>query len=268
MYPEITPLIRKAIKRRYQLIPYIYSLLLEAHQNGTPPQRWVGWNHEDDPEIWTSKLKSGESQYWLGDSLLVGGVFESGVDTTKIYLPNAPRSFGYMNMNEPHQHFTPGQWVDIETDWEKSIPLLAKIGSAIPIGKDVQTLPPGEDRNPGNLPLDDYRAVEIYPPKGDNPSRTFSTTWYEDDGISATSSISSFDVEYTCRQSRVWVRYEDELQPKFMPLWTDLIVIMPPGDRRVVVNEQGRPLEQVMNEDGLEPDEDERRQYVYIINRD
>lgn len=31
MYPEITPLIRDAIKRRYELIPYLYSLMLESH---------------------------------------------------------------------------------------------------------------------------------------------------------------------------------------------------------------------------------------------
>lgn len=56
MYPEITHLVRKAIKRRYAMIPYIYSLMLESHQTAIPPQRWTGWGYEKDPEVWTGPI--------------------------------------------------------------------------------------------------------------------------------------------------------------------------------------------------------------------
>lgn len=58
MYPEITPLVRDAIKRRYEILPYIYSLGLESHLTASPPQRWIGWGYESDPEVWTKALKS------------------------------------------------------------------------------------------------------------------------------------------------------------------------------------------------------------------
>lgn len=87
MYPEITPLVRDAIKRRYEILPYIYSLGLESHLTASPPQRWIGWGYESDPEVWTKALKSGEEQFWFGDTILVGGVYEPGVTVAKMYLP-------------------------------------------------------------------------------------------------------------------------------------------------------------------------------------
>ncbi|CAG8980774.1 hypothetical protein HYALB_00012874 [Hymenoscyphus albidus] len=79
MYPEITPLIRAAIKRRYEMIPYLYTLMLQSHLKAVPPQRWIVSGYESDPEVWCEALKAGEKQYWLGGSLLVGGVYEPGI---------------------------------------------------------------------------------------------------------------------------------------------------------------------------------------------
>lgn len=64
MYPAVTPLVRAAIKRRYELIPYLYSLALNSHLTATPPQRWVGWGYETDAEVWSPELLKGETQYW------------------------------------------------------------------------------------------------------------------------------------------------------------------------------------------------------------
>src|ERR1700685_1025062 len=36
MYPSIIPQIRATIKRRYELIPYLYSLALESHMSAIP----------------------------------------------------------------------------------------------------------------------------------------------------------------------------------------------------------------------------------------
>ncbi len=101
MYPEVTPIIRAAIKRRYELMPYIYSLALESHLTASPAQRWVGWGYEDDPNVWTSELLRGEEQYWLGDSLLIGGVYESGLSEAKLYLPKtSSNACGFLDLNK------------------------------------------------------------------------------------------------------------------------------------------------------------------------
>jgi len=102
-----------------------------------------------------------------------------------------------------------GQWVDVETVWYGSgIPVLAKVGSAIPVGKNVQVQSPGEtDGNPADLPKDDYRWVEIFPPKGAS-GRTFETSWLEDHGIAAQPAISRYIVRYGSTIETVTVSLE------------------------------------------------------------
>ncbi|TVY84919.1 Alpha-glucosidase [Lachnellula suecica] len=236
MYPETTPLIRDAIKRRYELIPYLYSLMLQSHMTALAPQRWIGWGHESDPEVWTQEVMSGETQYWLGSSLLVGGVHEPGKRVAHIYLPKASEEDeGYINLNEPYQHLPAGQWTYILSEWDTSIPLLARIGGAIPVGKDLQTRSPGDSRFPSpNVVEDDYRAVEIFPPAGVSKT-SYSVTWYEDDGISARPAISTFCIKYSSTETEVIVGFEKGEENGYVPLWKELDIILPVGDQRLVV---------------------------------
>lgn len=275
MYPEITPLIRDTIKRRYEILPYIYSLALESHLYAHPPQRWIGWGYESDPEVWQSKkLKEGEEQFWFGDTLLVGGVYEPGVKVAKVYLPrkghNAAASqpsfshgkdsgndsivesfdYGYVNLNAPYQYLASGQWVEIASEWQDSIPLLARVGSAIPTGKSVVTRTPGEDKidqaGAGIEELDDYRGIEIFPPRGSSHGRVFATTWLEDDGYTQNAAISSFMIKYSSTEEKVTVSLEKGKDNKYVPAWKDLDVILPHGDQRHVVSfETGKPLKRV-----------------------
>jgi alpha-glucosidase (family GH31 glycosyl hydrolase) len=239
MYEETTPLVRDIIKRRYEMIPYLYSLALESHTTATPPQRWTGWGYESDSEVWTNRtLIDGETQYWLGDALLVGGVFEAKAETSKVYLPkddsNPDLQFLDLN-NAPQTYYTAGQWVDVPAKWTESIPILAKVGSAIPVGRNEQVLAVGDTSNPANLPLDDYRAVEIFPPKGSSNGKSFTNVWYEDDGVSPPpAKISVFEVKYQTTESEVLVEYNERLQAGFVPQWKDLGIVLPAGDERSV----------------------------------
>ena len=260
MYPEITPLIRDTIKRRYEILPYIYSLGLESHLTASPPQRWIGWGYESDPEVWSDALKSGEEQYWFGDTMLVGGVYKPAITTAKMYLPRKSGEgfdFGYVNMNAPYEYLASGQWVNIASEWKTSIPLLAKIGGAIPVGKDIQTQSPGED-DPAyaNLDRDDYRGVEIFPPQKSSYGEIFESTWFEDDGISLKPKISSFTVRYSSTEEKVVVALVRGEGDDYMPQWKDLYVILQNGDRRFVVSEKdGKVLESL--------GEDKRGRVVY-----
>ncbi|CAF3457108.1 hypothetical protein SNK03_005474 [Fusarium graminearum] len=245
MHPSITHLVRKTIKRRYAMIPYIYSLALESHKSALPPQRWVGWGYESDPEVWN--LLDGEKQYWLGDSMLVGGVFESGASKARIYLPKASDDDeGYLNLNAPYQYLEAGQWVDIDAEWSGAgIPVLGKVGRAIPVGRDVQVLSPGEKENVADLPLDDYRAVEIFPPKkASKGGKWHETVWYEDDGTSAATKnkISSYTLSYTATETEIKVKFSRDESSGFEAPWKTLVVILPPGDQRKVVSEESKEV--------------------------
>jgi alpha-glucosidase (family GH31 glycosyl hydrolase) len=179
-----------------------------------------------------------ETQYWLGDALLVGGVFEAKAETSKVYLPkddsNLDLQFLDLN-NAPQTYYAAGQWVDVPAKWTESIPVLAKVGSAIPVGRSEQVLAVGDISNPANLPLDDYRAVEIFPPKGLSEGKAFTNVWYEDDGVSPPpAKISVFEVKYQTTESEVLVEYSEKLQPGFVPHWKDLGIVLPAGDERSV----------------------------------
>jgi alpha-glucosidase (family GH31 glycosyl hydrolase) len=245
MYPEITPLVRDAIKRRYEILPYIYSLGLESHLSASPPQRWIGWGYESDPEVWTPALKAGDEQFWFGETILVGGVYQPGVTAARIYLPRRAEGrfdYGYVNMNAPYEYLASGQWVDIRSEWRDSIPLLARIGGAIPVGKAVHTRVPGDDTAASLAvrEVDDYRGVEIFPPKGSSHDRVFETTWLEDDGISLNPGIARYTIRYSSTEEKVVVEFaREEEKGGFVPAWLDLDVILHYGDERRVVCEAG-----------------------------
>jgi alpha-glucosidase (family GH31 glycosyl hydrolase) len=244
MYPAITPLVRKTIKRRYAMIPYIYSLSLESHRSAIPPQRWTGWGYESDPEVWTTEITDGETQYWLGDALLVGGVYEPGVSKARVYLPKASEDDeGFLNLNAPFQHLEAGQWVEIDAEWHGAgIPVLGKVGTAIPIGRDVQVLSPGEKENVADLPLDDYRAIEVFTPQGDSKGKWYETTWYEDDGVSVVTKnkISEYKISYSTTETEVLVKFSRDESSGFTAPWKTLVVVLPAGDERIVKGEDGQ----------------------------
>jgi alpha-glucosidase (family GH31 glycosyl hydrolase) len=244
MYPEITPQVRDTIKRRYEMLPYIYSLGLESHMFAAPPQRWTGWGYESDPEVWTKEIKAGESQFWFGDSMIVGGVYTAGVNTANVYLPRKSGNafdYGYVNMNAPYQYIASGQWAEISSEWQTSIPLIARIGGAIPVGKNVHTRVPGDDTAASMAvdEIDDYRGVEIFPPKGTSHGNVFSKTWYEDDGISVQPKTSSYTVSYSSTEEKVLVKFERDEKSGFVPAWKELDIILHNGDQRRVVSSTG-----------------------------
>lgn len=248
MYPEIIPEVRKAIMRRYEMIPYLYSLMLQSTRTAVPPQRWTGWGYENDPEIWRSKLlKDGETQYWLGDSLLVGGVYEPGISEARVYLPKKSNSDpGFLNTNKPYQYLPAGTWHTISSPWTDSIPVLARIGSAVPVGKNKQVVAPGDKINKANLPDDNWRGIEIFsPPEEQSDGAWYTNTWLEDDGISPPpAKIASFSLSYAASATEVQAKFEHDVGA-FVPLWLErgLTIILPVGDGRLVVSADGKVVE-------------------------
>lgn len=138
-----------AVKMRYSLLPYIYSLAHEVSaQNGTY-QRALMMDFRDDRNVWNIA-----NEFMFGRSLLVAPVLEAkytperamsksraqigDVDftapkSTKVYLPAGAKWYDYETM----QQFDGGQEIEREVNI-KSIPLYVRAGSILPIGPDVQ----------------------------------------------------------------------------------------------------------------------------------
>ncbi|KAF9871331.1 neutral alpha-glucosidase ab precursor [Colletotrichum karsti] len=277
MYPTATPTIRAAVKRRYELVPYTYSHNLRAHHTAIPPQRWTGWGYESDPEVWTKAIKAGDTQYWFGDALIIGGVYEPGVDTAKVYLPKKSdgKDFGFLNTNAPYEHFEAGKWHTVLSPWYNSIPVIAKIGAAIPVGKPLPTTSQKEEdpEFPGQA-KDDWRGLEIFPPpvlRGSAASGTveqvssddvkgvvFEDAWFEDDGISRDVPAEyKFTVKYEVVDGeRISVEVRGAVtegdKNAWKPLWADggINVILPVGEDRTVVTKGAEAKEQSLDARG------------------
>jgi alpha-D-xyloside xylohydrolase len=128
-YPEVADTIRKWLKLRYALIPYLMQEGSKAVGSGMPVLRALILHHQDDPTCWAI-----DDQYYFGEDLLVAPIMNDE-GKRNVYLPE-------------------GEWVDLWTgekidgrEWKMNIvmplerlPVYARAGAEIPIyPKAVQT---------------------------------------------------------------------------------------------------------------------------------
>jgi alpha-glucosidase len=80
--PRIEAICRRFIELRYQLLPYLYSLFVEAHRSGAPIIRPLFWHDQNDP----SAVAAGD-QFLLGRELMVAPILRQGATARSVYLP-------------------------------------------------------------------------------------------------------------------------------------------------------------------------------------
>jgi len=85
---------KKAYTERYRLLPYLYTLLYEAHTQGNTVARPLFHEFPQDSNTWAINF-----QFLWGSGLLISPVVEEGVYTTDAYFPVA-RWFDYYTGNE------------------------------------------------------------------------------------------------------------------------------------------------------------------------
>jgi alpha-glucosidase len=162
MYPEILPAVREAIRFRYRLLPYLYSLFFEASQSGHPIIRPMVYEFPHDPRCRTESF-----DFMLGKSLLVASVLEPNTRIREVYLPTGTGWYDFFTGS----YYEGGQVVTLDVPLER-IPLLVRAGSFIPMGKLMRYI--GEQ-------ADDLREIYVFP---DPAEGTGHFTLIEDDGIS------------------------------------------------------------------------------------
>ena len=138
-----------AIKLRYSLLPYIYSLAHDVTANNGTYQRALMMDFRDDHNVWNMG-----NEFMFGRSLLAAPVLEakytperamsksrSGIGnvdfleqkTNKVYLPAGTRWYDF----ETLEQFEGGQEIERKVNI-KSVPIYVKAGSIVPIGPNVQ----------------------------------------------------------------------------------------------------------------------------------
>ncbi|MFI5336330.1 MAG: glycoside hydrolase family 31 protein [Opitutales bacterium] len=151
-------IVRRYLKLRYRLLPFLYTTLEEAHRTGVPWFRPLLLNFQDDPN--TLNL---DDEFMVGDALLAAPVLHAGERARDVYLPR-------------------GRWFDFWTGASVAggnlfrteapldhLPLYVRGGSIVPSTEPMNYT--------GEKPWDPLR-FDIYP----DDFGTAAGSLYEDDG--------------------------------------------------------------------------------------
>lgn len=157
---RVEPLCRKYINLRYELLPMFYTLSREAC-SGLPMMRplWCYWP-DDDTAVKT------DSQYMLGESLMVAPVTTKGAEEWEVYLPR-----GVWYDYWTGKQYAGGKNIMVSAPLD-TIPLFVKAGGILPKAPVVQYV--------DTAAKDDFDPISIEVYAGSDNSYTL----YEDDGIS------------------------------------------------------------------------------------
>ena len=153
-------IIRKYLKLRYRLLPYLYTALEEAHRTGVPMFRPLLLNYQNDPNTLTI-----DDQFMVGDALLAAPILRPGLTGRLVYLPEGIW-FDYWT----GQQFVGGRTIHVEAPLE-TLPLFVRGGAIIPMGPEMNYV--GEKAA-------DPLTFTIYPDARGEARLSL----YEDDGVS------------------------------------------------------------------------------------
>lgn len=153
-------IIRKYLKLRYRLLPFLYTTLEEAHRTGVPVFRPLLLNYQDDYQ--TLNL---DDQFMVSADLLVAPVLKPDVTSRMVYLP-AGTWFDYWTGKK----YSGPQMVRVQAPLDV-VPMFVRGGAIIPMGPEMNYV--------GEKPVDPL-TFEIYP----DAQGEAATTLYEDDGNS------------------------------------------------------------------------------------
>ncbi len=153
-------IIRKYLKLRYRLLPFLYTTLEEAHRTGVPLFRPLMLNYQDDPNTYNL-----DDEFMIGDDLLVAPVSRPDVTARLVYLPKGVWYDYWTN-----RKYEGGTMIRADAPLE-TVPMFVRGGAIIPMGPEMNHV--GEKAA-------DPITFAVYP----DEKGAASTTLYEDDGLS------------------------------------------------------------------------------------
>ena len=153
-------IIRKYLKLRYQLLPFLYTTLEEAHRTGVPLFRPLVLNYQDDPNTYNL-----DDQFMIGNDLLVAPIAKPDVTRRLVYLPKGMWYDYWTN-----KKYEGGKMISVDGPLE-TVPMFVRAGAIIPTWPEMKYV--------GEKPADPI-TFNIYPDNNGSAAATL----YEDDGLS------------------------------------------------------------------------------------
>jgi len=152
-------IIRKYLKLRYRLLPFLYSTLEESHRTGLPLFRPLVLNYPEDESTYNL-----DDQFMIGDDLLVAPVLRPDVTRRLVYLPK-----GVWYDYWTREKYQGERMIDVKAPLD-TVPMFVRGGAILPFGPEMNYV--------GEKSLDP--EFVIYP----DEKGTAQTSLYEDDGMS------------------------------------------------------------------------------------
>ena len=202
--PDVERICRKYLELRYQLLPYLYTAVREAHDTGVPIMRAMWLHFPDDPIA----VARGD-QYMWGPDLLVAPVVQKGATTRRLYLPRGVWFDFWTN-----ERVEGGREIDRPVTLDVT-PIFVRAGAVIPMGPVKQYTGEAVD-----APL----TLVAYP--GANGSSSI----YEDDGGSF-----AYRQGAWMKVAMTWADATRQLSLKLAPESR----MLPPTSRRIEVRVAG-----------------------------
>lgn len=153
-------IIRKYLKLRYRLIPYIYTAARQTYDSGLPITRPLMIEFEDDENCNKNQYPR---QYMFGDKLLVCPVY-SDSKTMSVYLPCGDW-IDFFTGNK----FTGGREIEVDISILEKMPIFVRNGSVVTTWDECDYIDPTEVKTVN---------IEVFGEGEDTVSL------YEDDGTS------------------------------------------------------------------------------------
>jgi alpha-glucosidase len=167
---------RKAMAIRYSLLPYLYTLMANAHYKGDTVMRALAWEFPTKP--W---LKAADAQFMLGPAIMVTPCLEQGANTTHGVFPglgDGKRWYDWYNQSAVAVGVGRGSNVSLDSPLGH-IPVFVRGGYILPMQEPALTTAAGR-RTPWSVlvALDEHQAAQ--------------GELYLDDGLSQTPNATSW----------------------------------------------------------------------------
>lgn len=153
-------IVRKYLRLRYELMPFLYTTLEEAHRTGVPLFRPLLLNYQDDPN--TLDI---DDEFMIGSDLLAAPILRPGETGRMAYLPRGVWYDFWTGARRPG-----GMMVRVDAPLDK-VPLFVRGGAILPMAQSLDYI--------GQQPWALIRFA-VFP---DGQGRA-SGALYEDDGTS------------------------------------------------------------------------------------
>jgi alpha-glucosidase len=212
LHLEALPAIREAIRFRYRLMPYLYTLYRRAAEFGEPILRPLFYDFEGDPRAYPDC-----DDFMFGPLLLVASVVEPGQRERRVYLPRGVE--GWYDFHSGAYHAAGSETVaPAPID---RIPLFAPAGAMIPMTGDATG---------ARLHDEPSRHLRVFPPRGAGRA---SYALYEDDGISlryrgGEHTVVAFELATT----ETSIALTAHAKGRYTLPYREITVELPPSERR------------------------------------